>query len=85
MRMLFLAPLLLLGACNVTTDKGNNQVTVQYNEEAAQDAASDVGNTAEDMGAAIANEADRLADKVDNSGIVADGGDDSSNTADNRQ
>jgi hypothetical protein len=79
MRFLILTPLLLVGACNVSTD--NNAVTVQYDQNTAEDAASDIGNTAQDIGGAIANEADQTAAKVDNSSIVADD-DDNNNTAD---
>ena len=82
MRVLLAIPLLLTGACNVVSDPSNDQVTVQYNEEAAQDAASDAGNTAEGIGSAIVNEANETADRVDNSGIVADG---ETNTAQNQQ
>ena len=86
MRFLLLTPLLLLGACNVSTD--NNAVTVQYDQNTAQNAASDVGNTAQGIGAAIANDADRTAAKVDNSAIVAkDGNDqdaDDTNATDNK-
>lgn len=82
MRLIFALPLLMAAACNVERDPGNDEVTLQYNEQAASQAASDVGNTAEDIGETIANEADRAADKIDNSGIIADG---EGNTADNRQ
>jgi hypothetical protein len=75
MRILVLTPLLLLGACNVSTDQGNNSVTVQYDQNTAQNAAADIGNTAQDMGNAIANEASETAAKVNNSGIVADNDD----------
>lgn len=73
MRIMLLTPLLLLGACNVTTDSGNNQVTLQYNKDAAARAASDVGNTAENIGTAIGNEAQETANKIDNSKIIAHG------------
>jgi hypothetical protein len=87
MRILTLTPLLLVGACNVATDSGNNQMTVQYNGEEAQNVASDVGNTAENIGEAIANEASDTAAKVNNSGIVADDDDrnQASNSAENKQ
>ena len=69
MRILLLTPLLLVGACNVSTE--NNAVTVQYDQNTAENTMSDIGNTAENMGAAIGNEVDRTANKVDNSAIVA--------------
>jgi hypothetical protein len=82
MRWIFALLLPILAGCNVNTDTANDQVTLQYNEQAARQAAQDVGNTAEGIGAAIANEANETADRVNNSGIVADG---DGNTADNRQ
>jgi hypothetical protein len=69
MRILLLTPLLLVGACNVSTD--NKADTVQYDQNTAENAAADVGNTAQDMGNAIGNEVDETAAKVNNSGIVA--------------
>ena len=83
MRILLLTPLLLLGACNVSTD--NNAVTVQYDQNTAANAVSDIGNTAEDIGAAIGNEADETAAKVSNSDIVADDGNEAANSTENKQ
>ena len=60
MRILLAVPLLLVSACNVSTDANNDSVTLQYNEETAQNAAADVGNAAENIGAAIGNEADKI-------------------------
>ncbi|HEX2804156.1 MAG TPA: hypothetical protein VHN55_09305 [Sphingomicrobium sp.] len=86
MRIFLFTPLLLLGGCNVSTDSANEQMTVQYNQDAAEEALSDAGNTAEDIGEAIGNEVDETAAKVDNSGIVADDGSDTaSNEASNQQ
>lgn len=82
MRLIFALPLLMAAGCNVENDPQNDEVTFQYNQDAASQAAEDVGNTAEGIGAAIANEADQTADRVDNSGIVADG---DGNTAQNQQ
>ena len=85
MKILVLTPLLLLGACNVSTD--NNAVTVQYDQNTAENAAADIGNTAQDMGNAIGNEVDETADKVNNSGIVTDDDDDNqaANSTENKQ
>lgn len=85
MRTLLVLPILLLGACNVSTD--NNAVTVQYDQNTAENAASDVGNTASNIGDAIANEADQTAAKVNNSAIVADHDDNraDTNTTENKQ
>ena len=66
MKILFAAPLLLLGACNVDRDSSNGTTTVSFNEDVAQNTLSDVGDVAENLGGAIANEADQTADKVKN-------------------
>jgi hypothetical protein len=86
MRILVLTPLLLLGACNVSTDQGNNSVTVQYDQNTAENAAADIGNTAQAMGNAIGNEVDETAAKVNNSGIVADDDhNEAANSSENKQ
>ena len=66
MRLLIAAPLLLLGACNVDRDAGNETTTLSFNETVAENTLEDVGQTAENIGGAIANEAERTADKVEN-------------------
>ena len=63
MRILFAAPLLLLGACQVTEDKANSETTIEYNQDVAENAAADIGNTAENVGGAIANSVENTADK----------------------
>lgn len=60
------APLLLLGGCNVDRDAGNDTTTVTFNEDVAENTLEDVGNAAENIGGAIANEAEQTADKVEN-------------------
>ncbi|MDQ3483011.1 MAG: hypothetical protein M3448_06360 [Pseudomonadota bacterium] len=79
MRILIALPLLMAAACDVTTDSGNDQVTLQYNQDSAQQAASDVGNTAEGIGSAISNEAQDTAAKIENTDVDVrvkdDGGD----------
>jgi len=57
MRILFALPLLALGACQVTEDDKNDQVTVQYNQDLAENTAADIANGAEEAGEAIANSA----------------------------
>ena len=64
MRVLFAVPLLLLGACQVTKD--DNSTTLSFNEDVAANAAEDIGNSAENLGGAIAKEADQTAAKVEN-------------------
>ena len=70
MRILISLPLIAaIGACNVDNDPNNNQVTLQYNEEQAADVAEDVGNTAEGIGGAIANEVEEGAAKIQNTDV----------------
>lgn len=64
MRLLLAAPLLLLGACQVSKD--DNSTTVSFNQDVAENAAADIGNTAENIGGMIANDVDQTADKVKN-------------------
>ena len=87
MRILMAVPLLLLGACNVDRDAGNDTTTVSFNEEVAANTLEDVGNTAENIGGAIANEAEESAAKVENKvgdvdvdvNVTRNGGDEHSN------
>ena len=57
--MRFRLACLLLAACQVTEDDQNDQVTVQYNEDVAENALADVANGAEEAGEAIANGAEQ--------------------------
>ena len=66
MRLLIAAPLLLLGACNVDRDSGNETTTLSFNEAVAQNTLEDVGNTAESIGGKIANDVEQTAAKVEN-------------------
>ena len=66
MRILSLTPLLMLGACNVSTDGGNNSVTVQYDQNTAENAVADVSNTAENVAADIGNDVKATGDKIEN-------------------
>ena len=77
--LLILAPALLLGACQVTEDKANDSVTLQYNEDLAKEAAADTVNGAKEAGAAIANGAEKAADRAQNVDVDVD-----TNTADNK-
>ena len=61
-----LIPLALAG-CNVS--KEGNSVTVQYDQNTAENTAADVGNFAEGVGAAISNDVQRTADKVQNTDV----------------
>ena len=66
MRILFAAPLLLLGACNVDRDSGNDTTIVSFNEDVAANTLEDVGAAAENIGGRIANDVGQTADKVQN-------------------
>ncbi len=72
MRILLSVPLLLLGACNADHNTNNDQVTIDYDQEAIENAASDVGNTAQDVGGIIANDVKETADKVQNTDVDVD-------------
>jgi hypothetical protein len=64
MRIAIVIPLLLLGACNVS--KEGNAVTVQYDQNTAQNTAADVGNTAQNIAADIGNDVQKTGDKIEN-------------------
>ena len=72
MRMFFALPLLLAAACSADHDDANDQVTVQYNEQQAEEIASEVGNAAEDAGEAIANGAQDAAAEIRNTDVDVD-------------
>ena len=62
----------LAGACNVNNDAANDQVSVNYDQEALENAASDVSNTAQDVGGAIANDVGETVDKIQNTDVDVD-------------
>ncbi len=66
MRAAIVIPVLLLGACQVTKDDANDSVTVEYNQDVAENAAADVANTAENIAADIGNDVERTGDKIEN-------------------
>jgi len=66
MRILFAIPILLLGACQVSKDDANGTTSITYNSDVAENAAADIGNTAQNIGADIGNDVQRTADKVQN-------------------
>lgn len=79
MKIWIALPLLALSACSAEHDANNDQVTLQYDEEQAEQTASDVGNAAESLGATVANGAEDAADAVRNTdvdvSVDSDGGD----------
>ena len=80
MRFILALPLLALAACQVTTDDQNDQVTVQYNEDVAANAAADIANAAEEAGEAIVNGTEDVVDTARNVDVDVD-----TNTADNER
>jgi len=65
MRILIAVPaLLVLGACNVTKD--GNAVTVQYDQNTAENTAADIGNSAQNIAADIGNDVAKTGDKIQN-------------------
>ena len=75
MRILIAIPaVLVLAACNVTKD--GNAVTVQYDQNTAENTAADVSNTAENIAGDIGNDVKNTGDKLNNK--VGDNDDDNS-------
>ena len=73
MRIALALPLVLvLAGCNVSRDDANDSMTVQYDQNTAENAAADVGNFAEDVGGKIANDVQQTADKVQNADVDVD-------------
>ena len=65
MRILIAIPaLLILGACQVS--KGNNEVSVSYNQDVAENAAATVSNTAENVANDIGEDVKKTGEKVQN-------------------
>ena len=67
MCILIAIPLVLvvvLGACNVS--KSGNSMTVQYDQNTAENTAAAVGNTAQDIAADIGNDVQKTGDKIQN-------------------
>jgi hypothetical protein len=73
MRIVLALPILLASAaCNVSRDDANDSMTVQYDQNTAENAAADIGNFAENVGGAIANDVQSTADKVQNTDVNVD-------------
>ena len=66
MRILVALPLLALGACQVTTDDKNDQMTIEYNQDVAENGIADAANTAEELAGKVSNDVQQTADKVEN-------------------
>ena len=66
MRTIILLPLLALAACQVTTDDANDSMTVEYNQDVAEEGVADAANAAGNIAGVIANDVSETADKVEN-------------------
>lgn len=72
MRLILALPLLALAACQVTEDDQNDQLTVQYNQEVAENAVADIANGAQEAGEAVANGARDAGNAVQNVDVDVD-------------
>lgn len=72
MRVLIALPLLAAAACNVSTDDANDSVTVEYNQDVAENGLRDAGNLAADVAADVENTAEKIGDKVENTDVDVD-------------
>ena len=70
MRKLIILPALVaLGACQVTKDNANDTTTMTYNGDVAENAAADVGATAQNVASDIGNGVTAASDKVKNTDV----------------
>lgn len=68
MRILIAIPALLaVGACNVS--KEGNAVTVQYDQNTAENTAAEIGNTAENVASDIGNDVKKTGEKIQNTDV----------------
>jgi hypothetical protein len=74
MRAILALPLLALAlaGCKVTKDDTNDTITAEFNQDIAENGLMDVGNVAENVGEAIANDVEETADKVQNVDVDVD-------------
>jgi len=72
MRILIALPLLAAAACNVSTDDANDSVTVEYNQDVAENSLEDAGNFAEDVANDVESTAEKIGDKVENTDVDVD-------------
>lgn len=66
MRAVIILPLLMLAACQVSTDEQNDSTTVAYNQDLAENVAADVSNQAEAIAGHIANDVEEAGATVKN-------------------
>ena len=72
MRIFMALPLLALAACQVSKDEQNDTITATYNEDVAENAASDAGNFAQDVANDVSNTAEAVGDKAQNVDVDVD-------------
>lgn len=69
MRVVIALPLLALAACQVTKDDANDSVSVEYNQDVAENgvaaATNEAGNIAEDIANDVQQSAEKVGNKVD--------------------
>jgi hypothetical protein len=69
MRVVIALPLLALAACQVTKDDANDSVSVEFNQDVAENgvaaATNEAGNIAEDIANDVQQSADKVGNKVD--------------------
>jgi hypothetical protein len=66
MRLFLALPMLALAACQVTTDDKNDQMTIEYNQDVAENGIADAANTAEELAGKVSNDVQQTAEKVEN-------------------
>lgn len=64
MRNAFVLPLLLLGACQADVDDTNDSVSLEYDQNLAENTAETVGREAQDIGGHIVNDVEEAAGAV---------------------
>jgi hypothetical protein len=65
-------PLLALAACQVTKDDANDSITVEYNQDVAENGLEDAANLAGNVAVTVANDVEQAADKIENTDIDVD-------------
>jgi len=53
--MMFALPLVLVAACNVENDAGNDQVTLEYNQQRIEETAAETAATAKEVASGVGN------------------------------
>ena len=73
MRLIFSTiAVLTLAACQVSKDDANDTVSMTYNEDVAENALADAGNTAEDVAGDVANGVDAAGERLQNVDVDVD-------------